>query len=74
MIVFHSLAYEALAAEVSRIGGFARGEVEVKQFPDGERYQRVLSAVAGQDVALLGGTPTDTDALEIYDLACGLRV
>jgi ribose-phosphate pyrophosphokinase len=48
------------------------GRVEVNEFPDGERYQRVDSPVAGKDVALVGGTVSDSDTLELYDLACGL--
>ncbi len=72
MIVFHSLSYEKLGREIAACGAFPLGEVIVKRFPDGERYQRVASDVSGKDVALIGGTPTDADALEIYDLANGL--
>jgi ribose-phosphate pyrophosphokinase len=46
--------------------------VEVKQFPDGERYQRVLTDVDGREVVLVGGTISDADTLELYDLACTL--
>jgi ribose-phosphate pyrophosphokinase len=49
---------------------FETGEVEVKFFPDGERYQRILSEVAERDVVLIGGTITDIATLEIYDLCC----
>jgi ribose-phosphate pyrophosphokinase len=46
------------------------GEVEVKLFPDGERYQRVHSDVAEREVVLIGGTHTEAATLELYDLAC----
>src|SRR5262249_32369874 len=49
-------------------GGFERGEIERKMFPDGERYVRIATEINGRDVVLLGGTPTDLDALEVYDL------
>lgn len=42
--------------------------VERKWFPDGERYLRVAEDVRGADVVLLGGTPSDLDWLELYDL------
>lgn len=45
------------------------GEIERKTFPDGERYQRILTDVDGRDVTLLGGTISDSDTLELYDLA-----
>lgn len=72
MIVFHTLAYQALADAVCAAGGFQRGDVDVERFPDGERYQRVLSPVDGGDVVIIGGTPTDADTVELYDLASGV--
>jgi ribose-phosphate pyrophosphokinase len=72
MIVFHTQSYRSLAEDVARAGEFARGAVEVRRFPDGERYQRVLSDVSGQDVAVIGGTHDDAAALELYDLASGV--
>jgi ribose-phosphate pyrophosphokinase len=51
---------------------FDRGEVERKTFPDGERYLRIVDETRGRDVVLLGGTPTDLDWLELYDLGCAI--
>jgi ribose-phosphate pyrophosphokinase len=48
------------------------GRIERKTFPDGERYLRILDAVWARDAVLLGGTPTDLDWLEVYDLACAI--
>ncbi len=52
---------------------FELGNLEVKYFPDGERYQRILSEVSGREVIIIGGTPTDSDTLELYDLACAIE-
>ncbi len=49
------------------------GEVKVVYFPDGERYQRLITEVFGRDVVLLGGTISDNDTLEFYDLACAIE-
>ena len=68
MILFHTQAYTALAAAMP----LERGAVETRLFPDGERYLRLTTSPAGQDVALLGGTCSDADTLELYDLACGI--
>lgn len=72
MILFSTSAYEVLAARVRAKGRFMQGEVERKQFPDGEVYQRVISAVAGEDVAIIGGTSSEPATMELYDLASGL--
>jgi ribose-phosphate pyrophosphokinase len=46
------------------------GKLERKQFPDGERYLRIDEQVDGRHVVILGGTISDSDTLEIFDLAC----
>jgi ribose-phosphate pyrophosphokinase len=71
-LLFSTSAYAPLAAAIAGSGGFAGGERECTRFPDGERYQRLLSDVAGRAVIALGGTISDEDTLELYDLACGL--
>jgi len=71
-LIFGIQSYLYLRDEIARLGNFEKGEVEVKYFPDGERYQRVISPSAGHDIILVGGTITDNDTLELYDLACAL--
>ncbi len=71
-LVFSTEAYGALRAELCHRGSFEPGEVERQRFPDGERYQRLLTDVEGRDVAVVGGTISDADTLELYDLACGV--
>lgn len=67
--VFSIQAYQQLGDRLCELGGWQRGQVEVERFPDGERYQRVLSPVMGRQVILLGGTCDDHNTLELFDLA-----
>ncbi|MCS6820989.1 MAG: ribose-phosphate diphosphokinase [Microscillaceae bacterium] len=69
-LVFSTQNYTYLAQELTQYEGFELGEKEVKFFPDGERYQRLISEVDNQNVVLIGGTISDSDTLELYDLAC----
>lgn len=71
-IIFSIPDYRYLQEEVLQLGNFEKGEIEVKIFPDGERYQRILTSVTGRDVVLIGGTISDSDTLEIFDLAYAL--
>lgn len=68
VLSIHSYAY--MHEPLCQAGGFDRGHVERKIFPDGERYQRIVDDLAGRDVVLLGGTISDSDTLELFDLAC----
>ncbi|GAB4560452.1 MAG: ribose-phosphate pyrophosphokinase [Haliangiales bacterium] len=73
--LFATHTYEYLAAEMCALitaRGFEPGTIERRHFPDGERYQRVADSCDDRDVVLLGGTVTDGDTLELYDLACTL--
>src|SRR5690554_2254200 len=71
-IIFSIGSYQYLKEEILELGDFENGETHVQIFPDGERYQRILSPVNGKDVALIGGTTSDNDTLEMYDLAYAL--
>lgn len=71
-IIFSIPDYRYLQQEILALGNFEEGLIEVKLFPDGERYQRILTPVQGRDVVLIGGTISDSDTLEIYDLAYAL--
>ncbi len=70
--IFSTRSYAYLADSVCKLNHGDRGVVEVQIFPDGERYQRVITAVSDRHVALIGGTISDGDTLEMYDLASGL--
>ncbi len=71
-IVFSTHSYEYLSDEICELGRFERGEIETRTFPDGERYQRIGTHVSGRDVFLVGGTISDDDSLELFDLACAI--
>jgi len=71
-LLFTIKSYEYLEPRLLAAGDFERGTLERKTFPDGERYLRIADDTRGRDVVLLGGTPTDLDALELYDLGCAL--
>ncbi len=73
-VVFSTRRYAYLAELMLAQGGLEAGVREVSQFRDGERYQRILSSVQERDVVLVGGTISDSDTLELYDLACALAV
>ncbi len=47
------------------------GEVDFHTFADGESYQRIMTDVRGKEVVIIAGTISDTDTLELYDLAAG---
>jgi ribose-phosphate pyrophosphokinase len=70
--VFSTAADAALAAQLCARGIGEPGEVEREIFPDGERGLWLVSAVVDADAVLVGGTATDADTLELYDLACAL--
>ncbi len=71
-LVFSTHAYEYLADAIAQGGGWQRGLISRKTFPDGEHYRRIDTDPADRDVILVGGTIDDTTTLELYDLACGL--
>jgi ribose-phosphate pyrophosphokinase len=68
-ILFSTASYKFLKQNILAGGGFEEGVVEVKAFPDGERYQRVMTEVNGREVVVIGGTISDNDTLELFDLA-----
>jgi ribose-phosphate pyrophosphokinase len=71
-LLFTTSRYEYFEPALLASGRFERGAIERKSFPDGERYLRLDVPSWGRDVVLLGGTPTDLDWLEIYDLGCAI--
>lgn len=73
-IIFGTNNYHYLRNKVVEEGDFDTGEVEIKYFPDGERYQRIVSEVRGRKVVVIGGTISDSDTLELYDLSFALAM
>ena len=71
-MIFSTRSYDYLAAEISAAAHIERGTIERDEFPDGEHYLRVTTDVADRNTILVGGTISDADTLELYDLACAL--
>ena len=72
LLIYSTRSYEYMRETMCALGGFECGTIERRRFPDGESYMRLTSECADRDVALLGGTISDADTLEMYDVACGL--
>ena len=71
-LVFALPAYGYMAGELAAGPDFELGVGARATFPDGERYLRIDSDVAGRDVLLLGGTISDAATLELFDLGSAL--
>ncbi len=71
-VVFSTGRYTYLKRRLCEGSALEAGRLQERIFPDGEKYRRVLTDVAGRDVVLLGGTVDDEDTLELFDLACCL--
>jgi ribose-phosphate pyrophosphokinase len=69
-LVFSTARYSYLQQRLCAHDHFQVGKIETRNFPDGERYLRILTESFGRNVVVLGGTVTDSDTLTLYDLAC----
>lgn len=70
-IILSTPAYASLAKSLSQRTGIELGELEIKSFPDGERYMRILCHIRDRDVYFICSSHTDDDAILSYDFACG---
>jgi ribose-phosphate pyrophosphokinase len=66
MILFNTEKYKYLADELPH----KKGNLVRKKFDDGEHYIRIDTKLEDEDVYILGGTISDHDTMDIYDLAC----
>lgn len=64
--LYYTETYEYLAKKIK----IPKGKIERKKFSDGEKYIRLLDDLKNVDVYILGGTVSDEDTLDIYDIAC----
>lgn len=69
-IILSTKNYEYLAKQIADNLGLNLGKKQVEYFPDQERYMRIDEDLINQNVIIIGGTISDSDTLEIYDLAC----
>jgi len=61
LLIFGGSASEVLAIEVARRLGVAVSKLEIKRFPDGEKYLRVQQDVSGRCVAVIQSTSHHPD-------------
>jgi ribose-phosphate pyrophosphokinase len=71
-LYFATRSYSYFRDELSRLTHGGLGRLETKPFADGESYHRIADEVTGRDVVLVGGTISEAEALELFDVACGL--
>jgi len=71
-IIFSIPGYEHIQQDLVSLLDGEHGTVERMQFPDGERYQRLVESVEERDVILVGGTISDAATLSLYDLASAI--
>jgi ribose-phosphate pyrophosphokinase len=71
-ILFSTQSYQYLQQEILATSTlFENGQIEIKHFPDGEIYHRIITDVQNKDVVIIGGTITDETTLELFDIATG---
>jgi ribose-phosphate pyrophosphokinase len=70
--LFSTRSYRQQAQDLLDQMLFEEGIIERRDFSDGEHYLRIVSDVSTRDAILLGGTISDKDTIELYDIACGL--
>lgn len=73
-IIFTTENYQYFEKEFSSFNQFEIGKAEFKKFPDGEKYLRLVSNIEGRDVVIIGGTISEADTLELYDLASAITM
>lgn len=68
MKLYYTESYEYLAKKMK--GSFSLGKFTRKTFSDGENYFKFNDNIKNEDILILGGTITDKEVLDIYDIAC----
>jgi len=71
-VIFATESYKYLLEEICSEDSFEPGAIVRDTFTDGERYYRVETDVSHRKVVLIGGSISDTDTLELYDMASSL--
>jgi len=70
-ILFSVQSYHYMKSNMLKMYGhdLEDGLIEIKSFPDGEQYHRILSNVEGKHCIIIGGTIDDLSTLELFDIA-----
>jgi ribose-phosphate pyrophosphokinase len=69
LLVFSTQSYINWTERLQALTGLETGEIEKKEFPDGEHYHRLLTPVDDRQVLIVSGTISDRETLELFDLA-----
>jgi len=65
LLVTYGSSSEVLARSIAKTVGLALVEINIRRFPDGEQYVKVLGNVSGEDVAVVQSLGMNPDALFI---------
>lgn len=71
-LVYSTEAYAYMLPAFAEAAQAREGALERRRFPDGERYLRIGDDPRGRDALILGGTVSEADTLELFDLGCAL--
>lgn len=73
-LLFSTEKYDYLKNKIALKSGenIEIGAIDIQIFPDEERYMRLITNVKDRDVYLLGGTISNDDTLEIFDIASAI--
>lgn len=71
-IIFSTQEYQYLIQKIQLADpNIEIGQLDIKDFPDGEHYHRIVSDVKNKSVYIIGGTINDKATLELFDIANG---
>lgn len=71
-ILFATQRYQYLKDRIlALVPEWEEGQLDIRDFPDGEHYHRIESNVANKEIVLIGGTIDDKETLELFDIAHG---
>lgn len=71
-IIFSLEKYNYLKELICNSNHFEPGTIETKLFPDGEKYNRVITNVLDRNIVFIGGTIDDSSTLDLYDISCAI--
>lgn len=71
-IIFSLEKYNYLRDLICQNNEFKIGLLDTKIFPDGEKYNRLISNVLDENVVFIGGTTDDSSTLDLYDISCAI--
>ncbi|HMN33134.1 MAG: ribose-phosphate pyrophosphokinase [Chitinophagaceae bacterium] len=71
-ILFATKKYDYLKNELLATNQYIKGDLVEKKFSDGESYTQIITSLSQKNIILIGGTISEEDTMELYDLASGI--